>query len=67
MCWWTLGDPVVITRDGVEFGATVTRKPSYLGNDPLWVTSDDGEVIKVTTRDLVRETLHIRMLRGKPA
>ncbi len=61
MSWWDVGDLVVITRGGVNSGAVVVQKPSYRGNAPLWVTSDDGEVIKITTDDLVSGSVEIKM------
>lgn len=61
MSWWDLGDPVIVTRGGVKLGAIVVRKPSYHDNAPLWVTSDDGEVIQITTDDLASGALDITM------
>lgn len=66
MSWWDLGDRVVITRDGVESGAVVTQRPSYHGDDPLLVTGDDGEVITISTKDLVEKHLRIRMELREP-
>lgn len=61
MCWWAVGDRVVLNRGGIESGAVVAQKPSYHGNASLWLTGDDGEVIEVTTKRLTSEEFRIRM------